>query len=148
MEISPSGVAPVCQIGDQLELTCNTSNTLHRWQFTAIPESGSAVNYTRLVSSVGSSGVALVCQEGDQLELTCNTSNTLHTWQSTAIPESLSAQVTYTRSVSSVGSSGVDSQPITINCTIMITFSRLSTQNELPLIIGGCRPGHTRAEPG
>ena len=38
------------------------------------------------------------------------------------------------RTVSSVGSSGVDSQPIAINRTIMITFSRLSTQNELPLI--------------
>ena len=84
VEISPSGVAPVCQIGDPLELTCNTSNTLHTWQFTAIPESGSAVNYTRLVSSVGSSGVS--------------------------------------------------SLPIIINTTIVITFSRLSNQNVLPLI--------------
>ena len=74
-----------------------------------------------------------MCQVGDQLELTCNTSNTIHRWQFTAIPESGSA-VNYMRTVSSVGSSGVDSQPITINCTIMITFSRLSTQNELPLI--------------
>ena len=84
VEISPSGVAPVCQIGDPLELTCNTSNTLHIWQFTAIPESGPAL--------------------------------------------------TYMRRVSSVGSVGVDSQPITINTTIMITFSRLSTQNGLPLM--------------
>ena len=38
------------------------------------------------------------------------------------------------RSVSSVGSIGVSSQPITINTTIMITFSRLSDQSSLPLI--------------
>ena len=84
VEISPLGVAPVCQAGDQLELSCNTSNMIHGWRFTAISESGPAVNYTR--------------------------------------------------SVSSVGSSGVNAQPITINRTIIITFSRLSAQNELPLI--------------
>ena len=82
---------------------------------------------------ISPSGVALVCQEGDQLELTCNTSNTLHRWRFTAIPESGPA-VTYMRTVSSIGSTGVDSEPITINSTIMVTFSRLSIQNELPLI--------------
>ena len=76
-----------------------------------------------------------MCQVGDQLELTCTSSDVLQSWQFTAISESgPAAAVTYTRSVTSVGSSGVDSQPITINTTIMITFSRLSTQNELPLM--------------
>ena len=36
--------------------------------------------------------------------------------------------------ITSVGSAGVISQPITINTTIMITFSRLSNQSSLPLI--------------
>ena len=29
---SPSSVAPVCQAGDQLELTCESSVTIHRWE--------------------------------------------------------------------------------------------------------------------
>ena len=49
----------MCQVGDQLELTCNTSNTLHTWQFIAIPESVSAITYMQTVSLVGSSGVSL-----------------------------------------------------------------------------------------
>ena len=32
VEISPSSVAPVCQAGDQLELTCESSGTIHRWE--------------------------------------------------------------------------------------------------------------------
>ena len=84
VEISPSGVAPVCQVGDQLELMCTVTGMFQTWRFTAIPESGSAV--------------------------------------------------TYMRNILSTRSSGVDSQPTTINTTIMITFSRISTQNELPLI--------------
>ena len=46
----------MCQVGDQLELICTTPGGLHMWRFTAI-QSGSATNYTRSVSSVGSTGV-------------------------------------------------------------------------------------------
>ena len=78
VEISPLGIAPVCQVGDQLELICNTSDMLQRWRFPAIPDSG--------------------------------------------------------RTIQSTGSSGVDPRALTINSIVIITFSRLSTQNELPLM--------------
>ena len=78
--------------------------------------------------------VAPVCQAGDQLELTCNTSVALQTWQLTVISESREA-MTFMRSIQSIGPSGlVESQPLTINSTIMFIFSRLSTPDNLPLI--------------
>ena len=40
----------------------------------------------------------------------------------------------YMRSVQSTGPAGVDTQPLTINSTIMVTFSRLSNQSSLPLM--------------
>ena len=46
----------MCQVGDQLELMCTTP-AFHMWRFTAI-QSGSATNYTRTVSPVGSAGVS------------------------------------------------------------------------------------------
>ena len=55
-EISPSVVAPVCQAGDQLELTCTTSGQSHSWQLIANPGSGAATSL-RSVSSLGSTGV-------------------------------------------------------------------------------------------
>ena len=73
-----------------------------------------------------------MCQAEDQLELICTTSGRDHTWQFTAIQSG--SATNYTRLVSSVGSRGVTSLPFTINSTITITFSRLSTQNDLPLI--------------
>ena len=55
MEISPSPVAAVCQEGDQLELTCTSLGTVHRWEFTLFPEN---VSYTTTpVTSAGTSGV-------------------------------------------------------------------------------------------
>ena len=58
MELSPSPVAPVCQAGDQLELTCNTTAGIaieHRWEFTVFPEN---VTHTgRPVESIGVSGI-------------------------------------------------------------------------------------------
>ena len=57
MEISPSAIAPVCQAGDQLELTCSTQGELQTWQFVAISESGVVFTVTRSVSSGGSAGV-------------------------------------------------------------------------------------------
>ena len=39
VEISPSVIAPVCQVGDPLELTCpTTTGMFHRWNFIVIPE--------------------------------------------------------------------------------------------------------------
>ena len=42
--------------------------------------------------------------------------------------------MTYMRSVQSVGPAGVNTQPLIINSTVMFTFSRLSTRDNLPLI--------------
>ena len=54
MEISPSGVAPVCQAEDQLELTCTSSGAAHRWEFTIFPEN---MTYpTAPIISAGTSG--------------------------------------------------------------------------------------------
>ena len=74
--------------------------------------------------------MAPVCQEGDQLELMCNTTAGLdHQWLFTIFPENIS----YTRApVSSIGIRGTP-QALTISSS-MITFSRLSDQNVLPLI--------------
>ena len=55
IEIFPSGVAPVCRVGDQLELMCTSSGTVHRWEFTVIPENIS--HTTTPVTSAGTSGV-------------------------------------------------------------------------------------------
>ena len=57
VEISPSEIAPVCQPGDQLKLTCSTLGVLHTWRFTAISESGAVMTFTRSVSSHGPIGV-------------------------------------------------------------------------------------------
>ena len=58
VEISPSPVAPVCQEGDQLELTCNTTTGIdHQWLFTVLPEN---VSHTAApVSSIGASGIPM-----------------------------------------------------------------------------------------
>ena len=55
IEIFPSGVAPVCQVEDQLELRYTSSSTIHRWEFTVLPENIS--HTTTPVSSGGTSGV-------------------------------------------------------------------------------------------
>ena len=54
VEISPSAVAPVCQVGDQLELRCTTTMGMnHRWKFTVFPEN---ITHTSYVTSFGMSG--------------------------------------------------------------------------------------------
>ena len=57
MEISPSApVTPVCQEGDQLELTCTSSGAFHRWEFTVFPEN---ITFTTTpITSAGTSGVS------------------------------------------------------------------------------------------
>ena len=55
MEISPSGVAPVCQAGDQLELTCSETGIFLRWEFSV---SGAQMPLgAAVVSAGGPSGV-------------------------------------------------------------------------------------------
>ena len=54
-EISPSGVAPVCQEGDQLELICTTTGIFLRWEITIFPENVTHVQTP--ITSVGSSGI-------------------------------------------------------------------------------------------
>lgn len=57
VELSPSAVAPVCQVGDQLELTCNVTGMFLRWTFNVIIESGSASVHRLNVVSDGPDGV-------------------------------------------------------------------------------------------
>ena len=54
VEISPSEVAPVCQAGDQSELTCSVTGIFLRWEF-SVP--GAQMPFTALVSAGGPSGV-------------------------------------------------------------------------------------------
>ena len=57
MEISPSGVAPVCQAGDQLELTCTVPGMFLRWEFTVTLEDGTTRTFMPVVTAGGTSGV-------------------------------------------------------------------------------------------
>ena len=57
MEISPSAVAPVCQAGDQLELTCSVAGVFLRWEFTVILENGRSSTFMPVVTAGGDSGV-------------------------------------------------------------------------------------------
>ena len=79
------------------------------------------------------SRVAPVCQEGGQLELTCNTiSGTTieHRWEFTVFPENVTHK---TSPVTALGMSGIPAGPVSVS-TSMITFSRLSGQNDLSLV--------------
>ena len=55
MELSPSPVTPVCQAGDQLELTCNTTDINHRWEFSILPENMTIT--TTPITAFGASGI-------------------------------------------------------------------------------------------
>ena len=78
---------------------------------------------------VSPSPVAAVCQEGDQLELTCTSSDAVHRWEFTIFPENITHT---TVPIISVGTSG-SSPPMTFSGSV-ITFSRLSGQDVLPLV--------------
>ena len=56
VEISPSAVAPVCQVGDQLELTCNSTGMIHRWEVTVMIPQIMTTTINVLASSSDSSG--------------------------------------------------------------------------------------------
>ena len=81
------------------------------------------------VVEISHSTVAPVCQAGDQLKLTCTSSGTFHRWEFTGFPESM---IHTTTPITSAGTSGVP-PPLTFSSS-MITFSRLSGQNESPLV--------------
>ena len=55
VEISPSSVAPVCQVGDQLELTCTTTGIFLRWEITVFPENVTHIQTP--IQSIGTSGI-------------------------------------------------------------------------------------------
>ena len=57
VEISPSVVAPVCQTGEQLELTCSLTGRFLRWEFTVRLENGALMTLMPAVTSGGTSGV-------------------------------------------------------------------------------------------
>ena len=53
VEISPSPVAPVCQVGDQLELRCSSTGIIHRWEITVMmPQTMTSI--INVLSSTGS----------------------------------------------------------------------------------------------
>ena len=81
------------------------------------------------VVELSPSGVAPVCRAGGQLELTCTSSSAVHRWEFTIFPENISYTPT---PISSAGTSGVP-QPLTFSGS-MVTFSRLSGQDSLPLV--------------
>ena len=58
MEISPSGVTPVCQAGNQLQLTCSSlSGIEHRWEFTVFPENATYAPRPITLLGVAASGI-------------------------------------------------------------------------------------------
>ena len=77
---------------------------------------------------ISPSSVAAVCHEEDQLEMTCTSSGVFLRWEFTVFPENIS----HTAIITSAGTSGIP-PPLTISGS-MITFSRLSGPNVLPLI--------------
>ena len=58
VEISPSVVAPVCQVGDQLELICIVPGEFLRWQFTVTLKDGSSRTFMPDIIADGPRGVS------------------------------------------------------------------------------------------
>jgi hypothetical protein len=53
--LSPSGVAPVCLSGDQLELTCTITGELLQWRFSVVRGNDTtATKITRTITSISS----------------------------------------------------------------------------------------------
>ena len=73
---------------------------------------------------ISPSGVATVCS-GRQLELTCSTSGPIHDWSFSFVQD--------TRAVLSDRSDNQSSY-LLVNSTILLNFSRVSSQYSLPLI--------------
>ena len=51
-------VAAVCEVGDQLELSCNISGSFQRWIFTVGTEQGMLQEYRRNINNEGGSQLA------------------------------------------------------------------------------------------
>ena len=49
--LSPTEVAPFCQVGDPLELTCNTTGNFLRWIFTVCDDQGVPLEHRRNINS-------------------------------------------------------------------------------------------------
>jgi hypothetical protein len=49
--LSPTSVAPVCQVGDPLELTCSSTGSFIRWTITVSNEQGVPQEYRRSINS-------------------------------------------------------------------------------------------------
>ena len=60
VEISPSAVAPVCQAGDQLELTCTSSGTIHRWEVTVMMPQAMNFPLTPILSIGGTPQLVMI----------------------------------------------------------------------------------------
>ena len=60
MTLSPPSVAPVCRVGDPLELTCSSTGSLIEWSFIVGDEQGVLLNYHRLITSQEISGRVLM----------------------------------------------------------------------------------------
>jgi hypothetical protein len=59
--LSPTSVAPVCQIGDPLELTCSSTGSFIRWMITVSNEQGVPQEYRRSITSQdGSRQVSMI----------------------------------------------------------------------------------------
>ena len=52
LTLSPGVVAPVCQVGNELELTCSTNGSFMRWIFTVGNEQGVPQEYRRNINSL------------------------------------------------------------------------------------------------
>ena len=54
----PEEVASVCEVGDQLELSCNISGSFQRWSFTVGTEQGMLQEYRRNINNEDGSQLA------------------------------------------------------------------------------------------
>ena len=72
--LSPTSVAPVCRVGDPLELTCISSGSFLRWVFIVSNEQGIPQEYGRSVNS----------QDGSQQMSTIELNSTTFTYMRTS----------------------------------------------------------------
>ena len=72
--LSPSSVAPVCRVGDPLELTCSSSRSFSRWTFSVGNEQGVSQEYRRNINS----------QDGSQQVSTIQVNSTTFTFMRTS----------------------------------------------------------------
>ena len=122
VDISPSVVAPVCQTGEQLELTCSLTGRFIRWEFTVSLESGAPMTLMPTVTSGGTSGVPL--------PITVNSTTFTFSRLSTQ-------PLTSTMTISSV-SEGLDG--VQINCVNVEVSESASTTVRI-VDIGGRKSG-------